>query len=410
VWSGDERVSRAGARWRERFTVAEPVKKKMSQTMRINLITDAPAAPAEGHTKRVVVTEQERKAGADAGLGFSPGDSSYQQLLHSLYDAALIGDESGSILDANVRAVEFFGYPHAELVRTRIGDLISGADDDLMRMLIENLRDERFTLIQAYCSRKNGTFFPSEIAVSKLNVEGGRALCFYVRDITLRRQADEMLRTEHSAIQNAGNGIAVANVAAELEYVNPAVLRMWGFFDADAVVGQNVHILIEDRGKAETMLHEVLDGGGWWEGETRAKRPNGETFDLQISATCNRNSEGEVTGVIFSFADISDRKRAQEAEREAERQRVMIESLGAACHHLGQPATILLANLGVMQEKVDKSDPTVRELVQMSTEAAEALGAILHKLNEVSEYKTTQYLSGREGDLGEPESRILDIG
>jgi len=390
--------------------VADSDKKKMSQTMRINLISDISPEHGAQRRKRVVVTESELPGGRDASMGLSPEDSTYQQLLHSLYDAALITDGSGAVLDANVRAVDFFGCAHKELVSLGIGALISGADEELMRMLIENLRNQRFTLIQAYCMRRDGTFFPSEIAVSRLQVEGKLRLCFYVRDITLRLEAEEKLRTEHCAIQNAGNGIAVANVAGELTYVNPAVLRMWGFFDADAVVGQNVYTLLEDRERAERTLRDVTAGGGSWEGEVRAQRPNGEKFDVQMSAACNRNSEGDITGMIFSFTDISDRKRAQEAEKEAERHRVMLESLGAACHHLGQPATVLLANLGVMQDKVDKSDPAVRELVQMSTEAAEALGTILHKLNEVTEYKTTQYLSPARDGSGEKESRILDIG
>ena len=43
----------------------------------------------------------------------------------------------------------------------------------------------------------------------------------------------------------------------------------------------------------------------------------------------------------------------------------------------------------------------------MSIEAAETLAEVLHKLNTVNEYRTTQYLE-REGEDSE-ENRILDI-
>ena len=111
---------------------------------------------------------------------------------------------------------------------------------------------------------------------------------------------------------------------------------------------------------------------------------------------------------MFTFADIRDRRRAAEAEKEAERRRVMLESLGAACHHLGQPATVLLANLGIIQKRLDGAEDLVVELVKTSIDAAESLGSILHKLNTVNEYKTTQYLERRDGADSE-ENRILDI-
>ena len=85
----------------------------------------------------------------------------------------------------------------------------------------------------------------------------------------------------------------------------------------------------------------------------------------------------------------------------------MLESLGAACHHLGQPATVILANLGIMERKAENADPALQELVRMSIEAAETLAEVLHKLNTVNEYRTTQYLE-REGEDSE-ENRILDI-
>ena len=99
--------------------------------------------------------------------------------------------------------------------------------------------------------------------------------------------------------------------------------------------------------------------------------------------------------------------RAEQAEWEAERTRVMLQSLGAACHHLGQPATILLLNLSIVQNKMKTEDETIKELIKGSLEAVEALGEILHKLNTVNEYKTTQYLAHPEGE--DKDQRILDI-
>ena len=48
------------------------------------------------------------------------------------------------------------------------------------------------------------------------------------------------------------------------------------------------------------------------------------------------------------------------------------------------------------------------ELLISSVEAAESLRTMLHRLNDIAEYKTTAYIEGRGAD-GISESRILDV-
>jgi PAS domain S-box-containing protein len=385
---------------------------KLSQTMRIDLIPDIPSEPEVGK-KRVVIatpTQKHRRVLPRGSETSSPADaaqSQYKELLQSLYDAALVCDLNGKIVDFNVRAMEFLLYSREELCNITVFDIISGADESLTKRLMENLENERFTLIQAYCVRKDGTFFPSEIAVNKLQL-GKMHLCFFLRDTTVRRQEQEMLRTEHNAIQNSGNGIAIVNLSGLIEYANPAVAALWGYAHPDELLGQEARNLLADKDAADAMIKGVLEGHQSWTGEMKAKKKAEGEFDVQIAAACNRNSDGEPVGIVFSFLDISDRMRAELALREAERQRVMLESLGAACHHLGQPATVLLANLGILEKRWGVEDQTLRDLMRGSIEAAELLGEILHKLNTVNEYKTTQYLERPDGSDA-PENRILEI-
>jgi len=391
---------------------------KLSSTMRIDLIPDVPTQPVKGKRKRVLIAPptrtheplqqkpEEATVPVDTAAAVSPEDS-FEELLQSVYDAAMITDQKGQILDANVRATEFLQYGREEFRGLTVFDMIAGADSDLLASLLA--KDERFTVITAYCVRKDQTYFPSEIAVNKLRLTGELRLCFFVRDITVRRQEQEMLLTEHNAIQNSGNGIAVADLEWKLEYANPAVRRMWGYDNADDLLGVDVRVLLSDRELAEEMTRAVTQDHQTWVCETKGKRKDGADFEVQISVTGNRNADGELVGTVCSFVDISDRKRAEAALMEADRQRVMLESLGAACHHLGQPATVLLANLGIMQKHLDGScNELMGELIKGSIEAAERLGEILHRLNAVNEYKTTQYLETQDGS-DSIENRILQI-
>ena len=387
-----------------------PNMKAMSRTMRIDLIPDVPAGRLDGDWRHPVVVS----SGAAEGVRnprlpsheVDEHQSRYRELLQSIYDAALITDLDGVILESNARASEFLQWASDELEGKTVSSVISGADASLINTLCINLESERYTLIQAYCIRQDGTHFPSEIAVNRIRVGEG-TLCFFVRDITIRRQAEEMLRTEHAAIQNAANGIVIADLNANLEYVNPAFASMLGYGHPDALSGVSVRNVVGDGESTDLMLEHVLEHGLTWTGEMQVVKPDGDVVDLEVLATCNRNSEGETVGIVFSFTDLSDRIRAEAALRETERQRVMLESLGAACHHLGQPATVLTANLEIIKSRLNSSDQLLCDLVDHSITATERLGQVLRKLNKVNEYRTRRYVGNNTDDNS--ESRILEI-
>lgn len=379
-----------------------------SSTMRIeippDLANETPQRTAKPDTSKIRIrppTQRVARVRSPEGPG-----SKYSQLLQSIYDAALITDLDGRIVDSNARAAEFFLYNGNEFRNLTVLDMISGTDKSLLETLCQNLQNEKFALLQAYCVRKDRSFFPAEIAVNMLKFEEMR-LCFFIRDVTLRRQAEEMLRTEHNAIQNSASGIAIADADAKLEYVNPSFVRLWGLENSEQVLGIDVRNLLSDSPEADQLVQAVLTEHGSWNGDVTARRENGSEFQAQVAAACNRDSDGEVVGMVLSFTDVSDRKRAEEALRQAERHRVMLASVGAACHHLGQPATVILTNLELikrMTHDVGRDDLT--EILRMTNEAAEHMAEVLHKLNSVDEYRTVQYLDTKSPT---PENVILDI-
>ena len=104
-------------------------------------------------------------------------------------------------------------------------------------------------------------------------------------------------------------------------------------------------------------------------------------------------------------------KNALEAQQqellEAERHRVMINSLGAVCHHIGQPATILRTHLHVLKSQI--SAPTALDGILECEKTVDSIAEILDKLRGVSEYRTVPYRTFPvEGPLGE-DKEILDI-
>lgn len=91
----------------------------------------------------------------------------------------------------------------------------------------------------------------------------------------------------------------------------------------------------------------------------------------------------------------------------AEQHRVMIQSVGAACHHLGQPATVLRAYLQILQK--EEKDPEQHKKLSECITAVETMAEILEKLQHVSKYRTVPYQTFDFSEENFEDQVILDI-
>ncbi|HEY8241129.1 MAG TPA: PAS domain-containing protein, partial [Kiritimatiellia bacterium] len=302
---------------------------QFSSTMRIDIPPDLLGGGDQQKLKgETTGIHKPRQTGKVSRKDKSASKSLFSQLLQSIYDGCLISDPDGMIVDANTRVLEFIKRELDDVKGLRVAHLISGADEALIPSIRESLENDRFVLIQAYVNRSDGSIFPAEISVNSLDGDE-RRLCFFIRDITVRKETEEMLRTGYNAIQNSANGIAVADLAGKLYYVNPAIVSLWGYTRGDDLMGKHVTDLWKDKAAAEAMFRLILEKQDIWNGELMARVAGGAEVPMQVSAARNRDADEEIVGVVFSFVDMRDRKRAEEAMRQAEGQKAMLASLAA---------------------------------------------------------------------------------
>ncbi len=101
------------------------------------------------------------------------------------------------------------------------------------------------------------------------------------------------------------------------------------------------------------------------------------------------------------------REKVEEQQRaliHAERHRAMIQSLGAACHHLGQPVTTLKIRLYLMKQHGDLSEKERENIAECETDI-EMVQSVLERLRTVSQFRTEPYIS----DENKGENEILAI-
>lgn len=101
------------------------------------------------------------------------------------------------------------------------------------------------------------------------------------------------------------------------------------------------------------------------------------------------------------------RSKVEEQHRsllQAERHRTMIQSLGAACHHLGQPVTSLRMRLYLMKQSEESTDED-RKWVSECEQDLNKIDEIIEKLRTVTRFQTEPYI----GELDEGVTEILAI-
>lgn len=280
----------------------------------MKVATGTPTPPGDF---RRPAPEKAPGASGEAG-GENEGESLYRALLKGLYDAILIVDKNGGILDGNRRAHSFFRYSPEEFVGANIGGLVSGMTPDLLARIRKNLAGGRFTVLDAVCVRRDRSRFPSEITLSRLTTDRRDDLVFTIRNITRRRAMEERLRTEHNALQNSASGIVITDRNARITYANPAFLRLVGATE-QSVLGHDIRGFWEDSPALRALVEHPREGREWT-GELTVSR-SGTRGVVQATASANRDVNESPVGMVFSFVDITQQQAAQEAIRaEAEAQ------------------------------------------------------------------------------------------
>lgn len=372
VWYGIELMS------------ADP--KNLSKTIRIDFLPrmNEPAAPKTRRLGSVL-------APAPAPARASPiRPEDYQRFFENAYDATMITDQQGCYIKANRRVTELLGYDAQALLQINFWQLVSGADAGLMETVRQSLATERFLRITSWCVRQDGSSFPAEIAVNQFLSGQNIFFCFCIRDETVGRQAEAQLRTIQNAVRNASAGIGVAGMDGTVLYVNAALAALFGESNAKQLKGRSLNSLLRDDNLVQDLVSAIKEGQSALV-EISLPLPDGAQRWVQIAAAPNIDSEEALIGMVLSLVDISDRRRAEQAERVVERDKVMMESLGAVCHHLGQPATVLLSTLEMLTRAAEGDAAMRKELLQMSLDAAESLRKTLLELNDLRHYSAEPY-------------------
>ena len=189
----------------------------------------------------------------------------YRGLLEAAPDAMVVVDQAGEIVLLNVQAEKQFGYRRDELLGQKVTNIIpEGFAERLIadgtRTAAEALAQQIGTGIELIGRRKDGSEFPIEIMLSPLESADGILVTAAIRDISVRKAAEEHLAQMEGRyrglLEAAPDAMVVVNQGGEIVLLNVQAEKQFGY-RRDELLGQKVKNIIPE-GFAERLIADGL--------------------------------------------------------------------------------------------------------------------------------------------------------
>ena len=190
----------------------------------------------------------------------------FRNLIDQSNDAVEVVDpETLHFLDVNEKACKDLGYTREELLSMTVFDIDREIDESMHAKMLAELRDSGFAIQQSIHTRKDGSTFPVEISLRRVELDRSYVVTF-ARDISDRKRTEAaLLESEdryRDLIEHCEDLVCTHDLEGRLLSANAASARMLGY-DVGELVQIPMRELIapESREQFERYLQRIKTAG-----------------------------------------------------------------------------------------------------------------------------------------------------
>ncbi len=320
-------------------------------------------------------------------------EEKFRQLVEDMNDG--YGVVQGStIVFGNSRIAEKFGYTQEEVIGKSIDKFIPPRIvDELTKVHKRRKRGEAVpSQYETVLLKKDGTECPVELGAKVIEYAGKPAMSVIIRDITERKQAEEVLRESEGRYrllaENVRDVIWTMDMNLQLTYFSPSVTRLRGYSVEEAMALSLEETLTpasyevalktfaEEKAKIEAGQRDLLTPVTL-ELEHRCK--DGSTVWTEAMINGLPDSDGRLVGILGITRDITERKQVEEEKQRIEGQLQITGRLAAVgelvagvAHELNNPLAAIQAYAELLQERDDLDETAKADVVTIHSQAQRA--------------------------------------
>jgi PAS domain S-box-containing protein len=342
-----------------------------------------------------------RNAGESGGALRDARTLRQRELLDSVEDGVFLCDaESGAILECNAGACALFGHDVSELTHLALTDLAAREKGDSRERVGQWLRDAvrhgnvRF---EWRAQKRNGSAFWSEVRMTRSMLDGAPRVVVVTRDVSALRASVANLRLAETRyrllVRNLpGSAIVLCDHDRRLVLIDGPEVAANGF-SKDALEGRAIREALPPPyvTSIEDNIQRVFEGA---------------SFAVEISFgdrhyLCNylplRDDSGEIVYALILALNVTERRRAEAAERRSEERFARIFELSP------EVMTVTRASDGMMLEL----NPRFEAMFGWSrTEVLHKTAAELEIWFDIEERRDLVTTLRREGKIDNREMRL----
>ena len=230
----------------------------------------------------------------------------YKQVIEHSREGYLVMDKEGNVLEANKAYADLTGYSIEELQHMNMSQLRGqGRTIEDVRTLFEKVIRQGTIQFETVHRHKDGHDLPIE--VSAIFIAETQQISGFIRDISERKRADEILKTHQQVIQLSRDGFWMVDFQGNLVEVNQAYADMSGY-TVDELLHMKIPQLEARERPEETKAHiEKIMAEGHDTFETVHRHKEGHLIDVEVSVVLVREKQQ----LAVFLRDITERKRAE---------------------------------------------------------------------------------------------------
>jgi len=230
------------------------------------------------------------------------------RLLSSVTMEGILIHRNGIAKEFNLSVLKMFGCEREALIGKNFLEFVHPDDLPLVK---ENIAKDYALPYEVKAHRKNGEKFFLEIESRNFHYQGEQWRVSALRDITWRKQTEDINRTMAVMVNTAPSAITIHDAEGHFLYSNQKNLELHGYSEPE-FMAMNLHDL--DVPESEAMLAErfrLIAKQGFGAFEVAHYRRDGTIIPLEIFA---KTVEWQGTPAVLSIAtDITERKQAEKA-------------------------------------------------------------------------------------------------
>ena len=327
---------------------------------------------------------------AERTEGLANSLSMLNATLESTADGIVAVDLSGKIVSYNTKFVATWRFPGEMLARRDAAEMrahTAGQVKDSVKFLqrIKELRAnpeaEAFDAIEL----KDGRTFERYVFPQRINHECVGTVINW-RDITERKRAEEALGESQQIIEGIINAIPVRVSWKDKNLVylgcNAVFARDAGFADPKDIIGKDDYQM-GWRDQADLYRgddRQVIESGcSRLSIEEPQTTPDGNSITLLSNKLPLRNSKGEISGVLGTYMDITERKRLEAQLFQSQKMETVGKLAGGIAHEFNSILTAIIGRSELLLSDLPPGSPHCANAIAIR-KAADLAAALTHQL------------------------------